>query len=125
MCLIIEKSFYSMKELHEFASKPLIAKKDIKVYKVLGTNNISPYRKMLYEKNFEYTEHQPFTYYCSDELGAHALYLRQGLYSFTRKSTAKNSLRFDRKIVEMIIPKGAQYFKGVGSTIVSNKLIWY
>lgn len=85
MCLTIYKDFKSLNEAKKFKRKPLIAKKDIRVYKVLTINNVSPYFYMKYEKGFHYIEKQPFI----GEIYSHWIEIKTGLHSCNIKK-AKN-----------------------------------
>lgn len=83
MCLYVDKIFHTKKEAIEFYNKPLIAKEEIKVYKLLCLENgkyYSPHRSYRYYKGFQYTESKfSKRFNCFNELciskGLHALYL--------------------------------------------------
>lgn len=127
MCLRVDKTFKIREEVREFFNKPLIAKKEIKVHKVLCFENnkyYSPYRGMKYQKGFHYTNNK-FTkdiFFCIDRW---YLNINAGLHSFVFGKIPPQYSSTSYKVVEMYIPKGAKYFLGTNNEIVSDNLIWY
>lgn len=121
MCLQIQKSFRTKKEAKEFMLKPLIAKKDIEVFKVLNKDNTSIYKDFQYTKGFEYTNDKFTIDYIRflDRLNIHS-----GIHSCKTKSATQIHKQDHHKVVKMIVPKGAEYFEN-DDEIVSNRLIWY
>lgn len=130
MCLIIT-GFESRKKAREFYKTPLIAKKDILVYKILQKyNNHSPYYYMKYEKGFLYYQDgkRQFSSYIMPLVFSWNLEINQGLHSYKNKKVAEDCLFSvftdpSYKIVEMIVPKGSKYFENDGE-IVSNQLLY-
>lgn len=131
MCLIIQKSFSTQQQARDFFKNPSILDKDMIVYKVLLTDNTSPYQGMCYEKGMHYYREgrNIFTSkiikyrYINDWI----LKIHQGLHAFTKLETAKFRItRNDKKIVKMVIPKGSRYFRDdFRNEIVADNLIWY
>ena len=124
MCLTI-KGFRTRKEAREF--QPFIAKKDIKVYKVLNVFDCSPYRNFKYEKGYHYST--KFTKYFSRWVNW-VIRINSGLHayrSFTKaeENRSNNYYPSDYKVVTMYIPAGSKYYKGINGDIVSDNLIWY
>ena len=125
MCLKVNTNFYTRKEAREH--KPLIAEKDIKVYKVIDVNDRSPYFNFKYHKKYHYS--------CNFSknivnYGRWYIKINKGLHSFIKHSEAKirkaGFLNEDYfKIVTMYIPKGSEYYLGDNGDIVSNNLVWY
>jgi len=124
MCLTVEKTFKTRQEARDF--KPLIAKKDIKVYKYLYVNlkgkYVSPYLNFEYEKGYHYTakiSKRVFKYYSHLNW---SLKFYRGLHAFL------NPVAYMRRgyiEIVMYVPKGSQYYIGTDSDIVSDNLIWY
>jgi hypothetical protein len=124
MCLITKKKFRSRVEA--LAYKPTIAKKDIKVYKVLWKHSHgSSYRGFKYEKGNEYYQTgKPFTKTYSRF--SKKLIISRGLHAWiTKEDAIRRHNRSLHVIVEMVIPKGSMYYLGDNDDIVSNRLIWY
>lgn len=137
MCLIVNKMFASSEEARNYFNKPLIAKKDIKVYKILEnlnknkTTGYSPFKYMKYKKGFQYTEsHFNMNieeYYTS----LYELCINQGLHAYIKKNSEGLKCHLSQfsysspEIIEMYIPKGSKYFLGKDGEIVSDNLIWY
>lgn len=134
MCLTINKIFKTKKQAKEYSSKPLIAKKDIIVYKVLRKNNTSRYKRFKFKKGYQYTNdkfgfsyYDYYKYYDSYKpiIKLWKLSIEEGLHSCIDKNSTNQHNHGDSKIIKMIIPKGSEYFLGKRGDIVSNKLIWY
>lgn len=125
MCFIIRvKSEKDFKKVRI----PKVAKKDITVYKVLQLNGYSPYRSNFkYEKGYHYyqTDKEPaFTFFESSF--PLRLEINRGLHSCKTKHAAEKIRWFypeGRKIVKMIIPKGAKYYENE-EHYVSDQLIY-
>lgn len=127
MCLTI-RNFKTKKEAITFSKKPKKAIKDITVYKVLNLDNRSIYEKFLYEKGKEYYRYGEKLFGISvykQYYGAYKIEIDDGLHAYTSKVIArrKSDYDFSRKMVKMIIPKGALYFEDkLNHEIVSSKL---
>ena len=130
MCLTIQKSFSTRQQARDFLKNPSILDKDMIVYKVLLTNNCSPYRGMYYEKGMHYyregrniftSKIHKYPYI------AWRVQIHEGLHAFTDLAEAQNvAYRNDKKIVKMVIPKGSRYFRDDWrKEIVADNLIWY
>lgn len=125
MCLTVKEGFKTRKEAREY--KPLIAKEDIKVYKVVNLENKSPYFSFYYEKGYHYASN--FSKNIVNYSRWH-IKINKGLHSFIKYKKAKerknNFLSSDDfKIIIMYIPKGSEYYLGTGGDVVSNNLVWY
>lgn len=100
--------------------KPITARKEFAVYKVINKDNTSKHQWFKYKEGTHYTE---------DKLGIsmrddYTLEINKGLHSFKTEKYAHSQCWGDRKVVEMYIPKGAKYYSNQGY-IVSNQLILY
>ena len=97
---------------------PKIAKKDIKVYKLLYSDLTSPWYDFQYELNKEYEV------YFKVELD-HYTYesiISEGLHSFSRQFFIAYK-KEPRKLFKAIIPKGSTYYKNLlTGEMVSTKL---
>jgi len=125
MCLKVDKKFKTRKEARNF--KPLIAKKEIKVYKILDTENTSPYFTFTYDKGYQYSSN--FSKYIEENYGW-KIKINKGLHSFIDYKNAKERKYCflypeSFKIITMYIPKGSKYYLGDDGDIVSDNLIWY
>jgi hypothetical protein len=139
MCLYLDKSFktanISKKEL-----KPSIAKKDITVYKLLSksgkfSKNRSIFHEFLYTKGKEHYRYGPKKFGIvvkkdcrswSRRKGKFVVYIEDGLHVYSSKEVAIKACFNNEKVVKMIIPKGAEYYRGnQGKHIVTDRLIWY
>ncbi len=126
MCLTLKQRFKTLKEAKEASKKPLIAKKDIIVYKSLyrnRTGGYTPFRQFQMAEGEHYYQtgkpfgfklgHVSYGYYVSIHSGLHACINRQ------------RAARIDGNLtVKMIVPKGSKYFLGEHSDIVADNLIW-
>ena len=130
MCLHSLKHYKTKKEALQASKKPLIAEKDITVYKRLNLNDNSPYQFFKYEKGYEYIEHS----FLKDETKVFYIWQvkeyyfikNKGFHAYRSKNKAEAFRNtYTQKIVKMVIPKGAKYFLGVDSEIVSNRIIYY
>jgi len=123
MCLQVDKKFRTRQEARDY--KPLIAKKDIKVYKYLEVNNgkyWSPVQVFEYEKGYQYSAkigRRIFKFFCSNSWN---IKCNRGLHSYIKP---KYHMQCNYAQVVMYIPKGSEYCLGVSEDIVSNNLIWY
>lgn len=132
MCLRIQNKFKNTIEAEKYFKNPLIAKEEIKVYKVLEQSETapytyySPYQKFTYKQGYQYTENELTYFY---DPFSKILEIHQGLHAYTTLNSAnytKNSyLGNNRVIIEMYIPKGSKYFLGRDNEIITNNLIWY
>lgn len=130
MCLFSKKIFNSYNEIDKFKKNLPIIKKNITVYKILNKDNKSPYRGFKYEQGFHYTESsfniQSFQFFNYSPLKVkYRVKIFRGLHVFKKLKQAKTNLRYDDKIVKMIIPKDSVYIEGINGDIVTNNLIWY
>jgi hypothetical protein len=109
--------------------KPLVAKEDIIVYKVLqthifnGNKYFSPYRKYPYKRGEHYYQDtkrkkQPFRIFYDGH--NHRMHIYVGLHAFLSEKKAK---KFGYFVFKMIVPKGAKYYKN-RTEIVSTDLIF-
>lgn len=133
MCLIFDKRFSTRQEARDAIHTPLIAKKDIPVYKVVYeiTNSrwVGPYYSRFKYKEginksvFSFKTYKAFLVF--DVVGW-KVEVNRGLHSFIRKASAVSfsSWRTNAVIKRMIIPKGAKYFKNseeyVSDTLILN-----
>lgn len=127
MCLRIKERFSSKEDAVKFMKKPLIAEKDIRVYKVLNRFNMAIYRHFQYEKGYCYTETESFSYIAKEPLFS-GIYIEiyTGFHSCKDIKSAKSHIgSIHHRIVTMYIPKGAKYFEGEDGEYVSNKIVWY
>ncbi len=133
MCLIVNKNFKTKTEAKKY--KHLIAKEDIKVYKILEacgndrTKGYAPYYNFLYEKGFQYTEDKFEIDYNLNSNNEYFITVEQGLHALAtnKKKYIRMFLecRLNGMCVEMIIPKGSKYYLGTNNDIVTDNLIWY
>ena len=119
--------------LYSNTSIPKIAKKDIIVYKQLKrykgkykTTFYTPYMGYKMEEGIHYFQtNKKFT--IKNTLSIFGKYsIERGLHSYTNLNVAKQSLLMNEIIVEMVIPRGSEYFENKqDKEIVSDNLIWY
>lgn len=127
MCLKIS-GFHTRKEAIAASQNPLIAERDINVYKILDKDGYSPFRVMKYDKGTHYYQTgKAFTVSTVKDFSCKwSIKVKRGLHSTTIPT------RYDRitmdvgcyKSVRMVIPKGSKYFTN-GIDYVSDNLIWY
>ena len=129
MCLTLNKKFKTEKAALEASKNPLIAKKDMTVYKAVRPVNENKfqaiYQTFTFEKGYHYYQTgKEFSFivslvtYSPDSL--YNLRVYRGLHSYIRKYQAQSKGHTER----VIIPKGAKYFIGKNGDIVSNQLIF-
>lgn len=143
MCLTVNITFPTKKDAQNY--KPLIATKDIKVYKVLEygtkaktkakTNKdrlYSPYRGFYYDKGTQYTESKlNRRYHTTCWSNQCTLHIEKGLHAYVTKDCRQikdhlSTYAYAKPVVVvMVIPKGSQYYLGDNNDIVTNNLIWY
>lgn len=131
MCLKIQKTFASEHKARKFARAPLIAEEDVKVYKVLRKNGLSPHQDFKYEKGYHYSVKR-FTYKLNWFVNGRTKYdfevrIYEGLHSYRIKTAAHKvnpTGTWNKMIVAMYVPKGAKYFME-GDQVVSTELVWY
>jgi len=130
MCLFIKTSRKDYID-RKFV-KPKIAKKEIKVYKVLDAvegEYFSPYKCFQYHKGYQYTTKMSTSFYSISWLNEINYYFKveEGLHAYRNVSEIKRLYCFGERevIVEMYIPVGAEYYIGDDGDIVSTDLIWY
>ena len=136
MCLTLKQNYKTRREAREGLKKvkPRIAKKDIIVYKRIYLQNnkkegYSPYKNFVYNKGYQYHENK-FTINVESYYGDWNIVINEGLHADISRSTSLYNIRhaFDNRktsIIQMIIPKGSEYFLGKNNDIVTNNLIWY
>jgi hypothetical protein len=128
MCLTI--SGFATRELaREAKKKPKIATKDIVVYKrLMKYSNISPHYYMFWKKGYRYDE-DSFGFSQIEKsyfYGDWRFEISKGLHCYSSKKVAIANLFLDEKLIEMIIPKGTEYFENEKNCeIVTKTLIWY
>lgn len=124
MCLRIY--IESKKQGIHFKQNPLIASKDITVWKVLEKNDRSVFRKFKYQKGVHYFQTgKPFSFRISENVSGFAfMTIDKGLHSYCSRTKAKSYLDTNKKIVKFIIPKGSKYYLGCMQDIVSDQLIY-
>ena len=131
MCLIIEQKFETRREAREFSKKPLIAQKNIRVYKILEKDQnifVSPYRGFTYTQGKQYSVKFSFDIDINHFSYKWEIAIKKGLHVFTSSISATEHPLYSPYarnliIVEMYIPKGALYFKAK-NTIVSTELVF-
>lgn len=130
MCLAVVKKFKTKKEAVEFSKKPLIAKRNIVVYKLLkGTTKgfKSPFKKVAYETGVNYKVNKfSFGLVKFQKYGCWVLVVNQGIHTFATSECAKRfkrekELDFMGIVGKCVIPKGTKYFKN-DTQFVSLKL---
>lgn len=117
--------------LYSKTNIPKIAKKDIKVYKILGKIDkkfLTPYRSYRMNEGYHYIQTgKKFGVFLSS--GMYPYRIEKGLHAYTTLNAAidqKYHGLISQIIVEMIIPKGSEYFiDKIGKQICSDNLIWY
>lgn len=110
--------------------KPCVAKKDITVYKMLTHDDFSPYASIIINdatekwiKGWEYFETTPFLtanmWWNQLFVSGHAFHSKKT----KEKAELMRNRNPNRKVVTMIIPKGALYYEN-NSEYVSSSLIY-
>lgn len=102
-----------------------MAETDIKVYKILARNNLSP----IFDMKFKNGRNYPFGKEDIRPSEIDTWIVRGGfLHACATKEAAKKSLFYDinhNKIEEMVIPTGAQYYVSLnGRNICASCLEW-
>lgn len=125
MCLTSKN--YSKKE-RNIAMKPLVAKKDFKVYKILQNGLKAPWRDFHYEPGIHYYQDKKLKPIKVDSVFGYYFKIEEGLHCFKDKESARQYrdqyLNSTDEIFEMIIPKGSQYFIGKIGDIATDNLIF-
>jgi hypothetical protein len=129
MCLRIDKEFETRRAAKDFTLTPLVAEKNIYVYKCLLTECkdefwYSPYRGAPYSPGFSHHVNK-FSFKFL-KWTRWQVQVRHGIHAFLKKEDAKefvsqNKLSVVYAIVKCSIPKGTQYFKNKNQ-IVSLQL---
>lgn len=123
MCLITKENYRST------------AKEDLTVYKLLFEDSAYYMRDFTYQKGENVpTENAPLPK--PDRYGF--ISIREGwLHCYATKERAERTVHFlseitppdkmlDLRIVEMTVPKGTDYFVGIGDDeVCAKKLVWY
>lgn len=98
---------------------PLIAKKDMPVWKMIHNTNHSFFEGFLYQPNKRYMIEFPYL------IGTRIV--DKGYHAFRSRKTARQhygiNMSCKPKIVKFTIPKGAKYYIGEDGDIVSNTII--
>ena len=132
MCLIVNERFQTREEAIVASHKPLIAKKDITVYKGLrrmikGLYSkkerwLTPYKNFEFEKGYHYyQDNDTFGIYYSFSDYHWRIVIGAGLHACTKKARAREH---SKNVFKMVVPKGAKYFLNNLGEIVSTELIW-
>lgn len=121
MCLNINHEYHNCSS--RIPPPPLVAKKNITVYKILLRRHgfwLSPHQKFRYQEDFIYyiTDEEPFSY----SGGRGCWDVDRGLHAYSKYSEAIIHRSFDRAIWKCIVPKGSLYYMGDRNEIVSNQL---
>lgn len=123
MCLTIDLNKVIFDE--EETIKPFIATKDILVWKIITTRNLSLYRSFKYKPNCGYpTIKFNIRYSYNNDIDYFKAY--EGYHAYTSRRITR--LRYAKyrdvlyKIVKFYIPKGAKYYLGEDGDIVSNTI---
>ena len=106
MCLVIKKHTQ-----RRTASKP------IKVWKLLGVDNTSPFYNHVYFPNQTYVAKFSFSYDVYDNK-----FVESGLHAYCTLDGAEYFRFPDEYIVQMTIPKGAHYYLGSLGDIVTDTI---
>lgn len=114
--------------LYSKTNIPMIAKKDIKVYKILYKINkkfLTPYKFFRMEEGYHYIQTgKKFKVFLN--WGMYLYRIEKGLHAYTTLKEARRNLFEYSVIVEMIVPKGSEYFiDKINKEICSDNLIWY
>ena len=115
MCLTIDSKLHS-------DLKPLVARKNISVYKVLllnGTKWITPYAET--EVHFVFKKAK----LKSRVLRKYGIYVTEGIHACTNSKEARAmARRFSNSVVfDAVVPKGTKFYFGNENDIVAEKLI--
>ncbi len=120
MCFVIRS---------EKKPKVKIAKKDIRVYKVIGSSGHGIYYNLMGRRDTIIQWKKGYLY--KDKIGRLKLFfdlweINEGLHSFKKRKDANELVisSHGRTIVIMYIPKGAKYYEN-GHQYLSNQLVWY
>lgn len=115
--------------IHSDYPDAIVAKKDIKVYKILEDvrkengrlfSGTSPYREYCWLQGCIERAELEISFSRSGEGEIHA-----GLHAYTTENEAYKSLRSDRSICEFTIPKGSTYYiNPEDEEIVADTMIW-
>lgn len=133
MCLVIRnntlfrrdtpKRFKSNEDAKSF--EPTIAKKDIKVYKLLVKYECtSPHRNERYWRGDtkRVTLGKVVVLFKKSE---YRVMVEEGMHAYTtRKSADCDYARSSCYVHEMVVPKGSKYYLGIHGDIVSDTLHW-
>jgi hypothetical protein len=100
---------------------PLVAKKEILVYKEIYIGNTSFFRGFRYEPNKLYRLRKALSIIRHMK---HGDTINQGFHAFTRKAAQAKAAQasYGTKMVKFYIPKGAKYYMGTHADIVSTSI---
>ncbi len=143
MCLHIStEKKKNQSSFSEKSPKPLIAKKDIRVYKIFNSVNydangkineaISVYQDFKYKKGKKYILNGKAILRPSRRQSSwnNLWEINRGFHAYRTSIWAKNKLKgswmYDNssKIIQFYIPKGSSYYYGTDGEIVSNQIEW-
>ena len=126
MCLFLHNIFETKEAANEFAANPMIADRNILVYKLLTVRKdgslISPNRNVEYSRRTSKQVQAFGTKVYSPNGEIYKITVEEGLHAYVRLSWAEK-MKCDYTVFEMYIPKGTPYFLGTNE-IVSLKLKW-
>lgn len=124
MCLVINQQFKNRSSAR--AHKPLVADKNIVVYKRLSLQRfgdgalVSPYFNARYNLGETYTS--KLTRYCLRHAQGWIVAVSRGIHSYTTVRGALRHAYGSEVILRCIIPKGAEYWIGDDDDIVATQL---
>lgn len=111
-----------------------IAKKDIKVWKIVKSSYkkdyfTSLYREFKYKRGYHYSLSKEMSPYITDNWGCSekvVLIIDRGFHSYIRKDGNRMHYGIDSIVVAFYIPKGAKYFKdNLNGEYVSDQIVLY
>lgn len=111
MCLRIKKN-----------SRKTLATKPMHVWKLLDSENLSPYQSMLYKCDTVVKARMCFERNSWDN-SVDPTMIGRGLHAYRTKKNAVESSGYGDKVVRMTIPAGAHYYIGDDGDIVSDTLV--
>lgn len=134
MCLTVNETFKTRTEAKK--ARPKVATRNITVFKrmdlvedlsaktrLVDSHYLSsPYRHSRYSPNTLSNVKGFGREVCNYKYGRHSLSIERGLHAY---STAPEAIRLSdigEVVIKCIIPKGAEYFTGMDSDMVSNML---
>lgn len=110
--------------LENINNQPIkVAKTDITVWKILTSDNVSPYQRFSYEPNTLYRLRKRLVIGIP-QWAKRLRTINEGFHAYLYKSDAFSHAGFDayRIVVELTIPKGAKYAMGQNNDIVATSI---